>query len=101
MDETQPDEVIVVVTRTGGFAGLRKAWRAEPLPEEASAFVELIRQCPWDDAEASDPTSADRFQWSITARCGAQEREAELADARLTGPWRDLVDAVRDWSREG
>ena len=102
MDETKPDDeiIIVVVTRTGGFAGRRRAWRAEPRAGEASTFVELIEQCPWDEPPAEDLVSADRFRWSITAQCGPAEREAELPDARLTGPWRDLVDAVRDWSAD-
>jgi hypothetical protein len=99
MDETKPDDeiVVVIVTRTGGFAGLRKAWRAEPRSDEASVFVELIRQCPWDDP-TPDSGGADRYVWSIAAQCGPEQREADVPDGGLTGPWRDLVDAVRDWS---
>ncbi|MHC2999348.1 hypothetical protein OB08_08915 [Microbacterium sp. HJ5] len=115
--------------RSGGFAGLTKQWRAEPAQADAPAWIELITRCPWDapteaEAEAADgvggdggPDSvdgaagapvrlasagpgADRFVWWIQARCGEDEqREAELPDDELIGAWRELVDAVRDWSR--
>lgn len=107
----QPLEV--AVKRTGGFAGLTKQWRAEPPADEASVWIALIAQCPWDAPESlaegaaqgdsrdgRPPQGADRFTWRIEARCGEKdEREAELADTALVGAWRELVDAVRDWSR--
>lgn len=103
-DDTVEPAVVVAVTRTGGMAGMRRRWRVEPPEDEASAWVELITRCPWDavtDADAFDPTSADRFSWRIRARCGEElDRIAELADRELTGAWRDLVDAVRDASRQ-
>lgn len=106
-----PAAVEVAVKRTGGFAGLSRQWRAEPPAEEASDWVALIARCPWDAAstpsrhaparrEAEPRPGADRFVWWIQARCGEDdEREAELPDDEVTGAWRDLVDAVRDWSR--
>jgi hypothetical protein len=37
--------------------------------------------------------------WWIHARWGDEdEREAELPDDEITGAWRELVDAVREWS---
>ena len=113
--------VQVAVKRTGGFAGLTKQWRAEPPADEASVWISLISQCPWDapDSLAADrtgrgdgtargessdgrpPAGADRFTWWIQARCGdTDEREAEVPDGALVGAWRELVDAVRDWSRQ-
>jgi hypothetical protein len=120
MDEPQNGEadaaprvpVEVAVTRTGGFAGLTKRWTAEPAPGEASVFIDLIAQCPWDAPSNSGSSApelpagrqpapgADQFTWGIRARCGEQdEREAELPDDEVVGAWRDLVDAVRGWSR--
>jgi hypothetical protein len=105
----QPVEV--AVKRTGGFAGMTKQWRAEPPADEASVWIDLIAQCPWDApssvvpargdaADGRPPAGADRFTWWIRARCGEQdEREAELPDDEVVGAWRELVDAVRDWSR--
>jgi hypothetical protein len=34
--------------------------------------------------------------WRLDARCGGHRREAELADPDVQGPWRDLIDAVRE-----
>ena len=103
--------VEVAVTRSGGFAGMTKRWHVEPAPDEASVWIDLIAQCPWDApssvvpargdaADGRPPAGADRFTWWIRARCGEQdEREAELPDDEVVGAWRELVDAVRDWSR--
>ncbi|MET0297344.1 MAG: protealysin inhibitor emfourin [Microbacterium sp.] len=107
MDQRHPESttVVVIVTRTGGFAGVRKAWRAEPAGDQAPAFLSLIERCPWDDSaavRAEAPRSADRFVWSIVARWDDEdEREALLGDNDLTGAWRELVDAVRDWTAPG
>lgn len=91
--------LVVAVKRTGGFAGLTKVWTAQPREDEASTWVALISRCPWDDPVDGDQRGADRFQWNIHAQCGPDEdREAELPDRALTGPWRELVDAVRDWT---
>lgn len=103
MDPTPPEPtttVVVVVTRTGGFAGTRRAWRAEPVADQAPVFLSLIQQCPWDASPGSAaPEGADRFVWSIVAQWDdADEREARLGDSDLTGAWRELVDAVRDWT---
>lgn len=42
----------------------------------------------------------DGFVWFIRATwSGADPREAELHDDELVGAWRELVEAVRQWSR--
>ena len=43
---------------------------------------------------SAPPAGADRFVWRVDARCGDAEREAELADPDVQGPWRELIDAV-------
>jgi hypothetical protein len=101
--------VEVEVKRTGGVAGLTKRWLAAPAEPEASVWIDLIAQCPWDataptpEGESADRAAsagADRFVWWIHARCGEQdEREAELPDDQMVGAWRALVDAVREWNR--
>lgn len=106
MDPKKADDapVVVEVTRSGGFAGLRRTWRAEPVePDDAVVFVQLISECPWSECDAADGDStgrgADRFRWSIEARCGDDDaHHAELGESDLTGAWRALVDAVRDWN---
>lgn len=91
------DVVLVVrVVRTGGLAGLRREWTAEPDPDETPRWIGLVDECPWDAASSVPPRGADMFRWRISARCaGAPPRSAELDDAQLRGPWRDLVDEVR------
>lgn len=98
--------VEVDVARTGGFAGITRRWSAQPPEDEASVWISLIDRCPWDDAPRPGHTddsrrapTPDRFVWWIRASwSGADPREAELADEELTGAWRELVDAVREWS---
>jgi hypothetical protein len=89
--------VIVTVTRSGGITGIPRRWRAQAGEDEASPWIARIEGCPWD-AVTRDRMSrgADRFMWAVDARCGQDERQAELADADVRGPWRELIDAVRE-----
>lgn len=86
--------VVIAVVRTGGIAGIRRRWRVEPEPDEASTWIALIESCPWDDEDDTD-RGADRFVWTIRARTPSEKRERDLPDSQLDGPWRELVDAVR------
>ena len=87
--------VVVTVVRTGGLAGLRREWRAEPPTADADRWVGLVDRCPWDALE-SRTDGADRYMWRIQARFDdLPPREAELGDAQLEGPWRALVNEVR------
>lgn len=97
---TEYVRVVVTVVRTGGLAGLRREWRAEPPTSEADRWVGLVDECPWDALESqrlqSQSRGADRYMWRIHARFDdLPPREAELGDAQLEGPWRTLVDEVR------
>lgn len=105
--ETDPppetgSDIEVGVARTGGIAGIRREWTATPPPDETDVWAELIARCPWGVAATSGAAGgADRFVWSIRARCEGDVRRAELGDAEVTGAWRDLVDAVREWNADG
>lgn len=88
-------QVVVLVVRSGGIAGISRRWRVEASStDDADQWIARIDRCPWD-AELDDPTGADRFVWSIRARTPSERRERELPDAAVSGPWRELVDAVR------
>ena len=89
-----PLHVTVVVTRTGGIAGLRRQWQIDSRGDEASEWVSLIQECPWSGA-ASNASGADRFAWSIVALLGPDRHDAELSDDQIDGPWALLVEAVR------
>lgn len=102
-DDAGRNRIVVVVVRTGGFAGLRRRWRVEPDPEQAPQWVELVERCPWDDqadAGGTPDPGADRFVWSIHAVLREQQRERVVPDHELQGAWRELVDAVRDADRD-
>jgi hypothetical protein len=89
--------VIVTVTRSGGIAGIHRTWRAQAEEDAASPWIARINECPWDAVERSHPAQgADRFVWDVNARCGEEARRAELADSDVQGPWRELIDAVRE-----
>ena len=87
--------VVIVIVRTGGVAGIRRQWQVAPPPDKAPRWVALIEQCPWD-APNPQQSGADRYIWSIRARTSSDLRERDVPDGALAGPWRDLVDAVRD-----
>jgi len=105
MSEDRPPEpddddahVVIAVVRTGGIAGIRRRWRVEAPPADSRLWIELVERCPWDEP-APDSSGADRFMWSIRVRTPSANREHELPDTALDGPWRELVQAVRDASR--
>ncbi len=86
--------VVVVVTRTGGLAGLRREWRVQPAIGDESRWIALIKSAPWD-AKTEKGNGADRFTWRIRAQYGTRERTVELPEQAAQGPWRDLIDEVR------
>jgi hypothetical protein len=87
--------VVVVVERTGGFAGLTRRWRAEADHEGASQWLPLLHACPWD-APARAERGADRFRWRVQAQFEGAQREARFGETSLVGPWQRLVDRVRE-----
>lgn len=92
-----PDDArfVVVVVRSGGIAGLSKRWRAEPDPDSRPRWRELVERCPWD-APPPPASGADRYQWRIEVQRGdSTVHQARLGDGQIAGPWRTLVDEVR------
>lgn len=91
---SQCDPVAILVARSGGIAGMTRRWSVQPSADDAPRWTVLVRRCPWDDAP--EPGSgADRFVWRIDVRVQDVQRERVIPDEHLSGPWRDLVDAVR------
>lgn len=82
----------VIVSRSGGFAGLRLTWevRVEEQPDPREWYL-LIDELPWTEPRPAPP-EPDRFVYRI--RC--EPHEATLAERQLTGPWRQLVDRVQE-----
>jgi hypothetical protein len=89
----------ILVVRSGGIAGIRQQWQVEP-QDDADDWVALVQACPWG-ATGSDPSSRDRFSWRIEARMPRPVCTATVPDAQLVGPWRALVDRVREVGSRG
>ncbi len=83
----------VVLTRTGGVAGLRRQWTVEterqPNPEH---WNKLASSLPWPGADGSAICEAVPDQFVYRLRC--DNREISLAESQLTGAWREFADLV-------
>lgn len=78
--------------RTGGLAGLRITWRVEVDEQpDPDAWVVLIDELPWREVPPAPP-EPDRYVYRIEC----PPHEALLAERQVTGPWRELVDRVRE-----
>lgn len=82
------------MSRTGGVAGMTRTWSVR-VDDGADGWHDLVDACPWDEPVVPAP-GADRFVYLVRAG----DREARLGEAAVDGPWRRLVDRVRDASRE-
>jgi hypothetical protein len=89
----------ILVVRSGGIAGIRQQWQVEP-QDDADDWIALVKACPWGTV-GTDLASRDRFSWRIEARMPRPVRTATVPDAQLVGPWRALVDRVREVGSHG
>lgn len=98
-----PESLTITVRRSGGVAGLSRMWTvtATDVPSVA-AWWPLVESCPWDAGdEGPAAAGADRYVYAIrveTTADSAGERDASVAETRLTGPWKELVTRVREES---
>ncbi len=82
----------VIVSRSGGLAGIRLVWKVQVDDRpDRDDWVLLLRGIPWDDVPPQPP-EPDRY----TYRIQCPPHDATLAERQLTGPWRVLVDRVRE-----
>ncbi|MWV49484.1 hypothetical protein GRS96_09380 [Rathayibacter sp. VKM Ac-2803] len=85
----------VIVSRSGGFAGLRRVWRVDVTEQpDERAWLELLDSLPWDDSRAPRGASSgrpDRFVYEIRV----QTHRVRLGETELDGAWRELVDRVK------
>ena len=81
----------VSVTRSGGMAGLKRTWAVatDEQPDRAD-WEELLGRLPWDERATSAP-QPDRYVYEIRW----SRRTVILPEQLLTGPWRELVDRVK------
>jgi hypothetical protein len=85
MDEASSS--VLRITRSGGFAGLRRQWQVDV----DDHLAEQLQSCRWDD-DPDSPSTRDGFQWHIEWT-GNGARSVTLSDASLGG-WRELLDGV-------
>ncbi|MBH0116703.1 hypothetical protein I6E52_07565 [Salinibacterium sp. NG253] len=85
----------VQVLRSGGLLGRSVEWDVvvdeQPDPER---WYVLISECPWHEHPVEN-TMPDRYTYEI--HC--EPHEAVIPEQQLVGPWRELVDRVRDASQ--
>lgn len=86
----------VIVSRSGGVAGVRLTWevRVDEQPD-APEWKALLERLPWDEIEDGEP-KPDRYIYRI--RCAPHE--VVLAEPQVAGPWKDLVERVRSVNQE-
>ncbi len=102
----------ITVARSGGVAGIAPTWSITATEEpEVDSWLSLVESCPWDAPEAdadavagSTPGAPDRFVYTIRVVLAEpstpepdDERDARVPE-RALGPWRPLVDRVKDAS---
>ncbi|MEL0625737.1 protealysin inhibitor emfourin [Salinibacterium amurskyense] len=82
----------VQVWRSGGLLGRRVEWAVvvDEQPDPDQWYV-LISEIPWNEHPA-ESTMPDRYTYEI--RC--EPHEAVVPEQQLVGPWRELVDRVRE-----
>lgn len=84
--------IIVTVARTGGVAGLRAEWRVAS--DDSDQWMPLIEACPWHMVTA-DPHSRDRYIYIIEVTAPKRRCKAQVPEASLIGPWKELVERVQ------
>jgi hypothetical protein len=82
---------VITVARTGGFAGVRREWTVEvSAPQDAERWRPIVEACPWDHTDDAT-TAPDGFVYDLRVA----DHAAVVAERELDGPWRQLVDEVR------
>jgi hypothetical protein len=81
----------VVVSRSGGMAGIRLTWEVQVDDQpDPSKWAQFLDGLPWDTVEDAAP-EPDRFIYRIRVA----PHEVVLSEPQVSGPWRELVDRVR------
>lgn len=82
----------IEVSRSGGFAGLTRTWTVEVSTAEAEErWLPLLEQAgPDEPADAQ----RDRFVYHIAVGY----REVTVAESAVQGPWKELVEWVKNAS---
>ncbi|WP_349898335.1 protealysin inhibitor emfourin [Parafrigoribacterium soli] len=82
------------VVRSGGIAGLSSHWEVTiDDRDDRESWLALLDRLPWQDV-STEQQQPDRYSYRIEC----SRHRVTLPEQQLTGPWRELVDRVRDAS---
>jgi hypothetical protein len=82
---------MITVSRSGGVAGATRRWHVD-VESDVTEWRAVVDACPWSQVDDVDADGRpDRFIYVIVA----DSRRATLPESRVTGPWRELIDRVR------
>ncbi|OMH27622.1 hypothetical protein BKD30_02940 [Tersicoccus phoenicis] len=82
----------ITITRTGGFAGLRRQWVVTVDEPTAERLVREMGDGGHDVVLDGGPAERDRFSYVFVAG----QHRMTVAESRLDGLWRDLVNRARE-----
>ena len=75
---------------------MTRSWRID-VESDVTEWRAVVDACPWSQADDLDGDGRpDRFVYVIVV----DSRRATLPESRVTGPWRELVDRVRQQAGE-
>lgn len=82
----------ITVVRSGGLLGTPRRWEViVDEQEDPQSWRLLVRELPWNQPVPAPP-GPDRY----TYRISCASRRVTLPEQQLVGPWRELVDRVRE-----
>lgn len=82
----------ITITRTGGFAGLRRQWVVAVDDQTATRLVGQMADGGTTARAATAPAVRDGFSYVFAA----EGHRITIAESRLDGPWRALLDRARN-----
>lgn len=88
------EPLTILAVRSGGLAGIRRAWRVEAAGAAAEGWMPLVDACPWEEPPAAD-AGADRFVWELSVAGAGCARRASFGESAAAGPWHELIERVR------
>ncbi|NJC23516.1 putative secreted protein [Arthrobacter pigmenti] len=84
----------IVVSRSGGFAGITRTWSVDVSSDEAQErWLPLLDQVE----DFDDDAQRDRYVYRISVGY----REVTVTESAVQGPWKELVERVKDESVAG
>ncbi|GAB3534190.1 hypothetical protein GCM10027403_09560 [Arthrobacter tecti] len=84
----------IVVSRSGGFAGITRTWSVEVSSDEAQErWLPLLDQVE----HTNDDAQRDRYVYRISVGY----REVTVTESAVQGPWKELVERAKDESAAG